>query len=290
MGEEFRLPGGGGPHTLVNMDHEILRALREITTLTGPIPDDINRVRAEDYDYVILSDVDAGDHYESCVKQDQSTLASTHTERLPMAWKLMRYILSPSGYTDQVKDLPPEVWAQVCPYGRAGEACAQYRKIVVDHGIPLNEVLFPLLDSERVEVAWPTYDEFLAFEEDLVNDAIDYFIREGTTITFREMMKEKYSFSAGEARWAIEAAAAELRQIQGLHVEAQRTLTQVKLEEFTQSAKDNLLLQQQIQGLKAQAVVLGLGKVEPEDDVQAFVKAARNFAAKESAALPAPTE
>jgi hypothetical protein len=262
------LPGRAWYSPLV----DILKPIRDATPLYGPMPMEAWAEKAH-IEVPIRVDPEAfWDEHEALAAM---TLGNTHKVRTSFAWRIYRYMAAQSGMPHlKTSEMRPEEWDVLCPNGSAEEWCRQAWGITRMLRMRVTDELFPLFDEDRVHLAFPSREELEDFETELIEAALEHYVASGSSVSFWRYMKATFGLDPGESRWAIDQVALQLRFLTQLDMESTRAVLQAKIEEFTDTSKVHLQLQQQIQGLKTVAQITGINRSEPEDDNSAWLRAA----------------
>jgi len=111
-------------------------------------------------------------------------------------------------------------------------------------------------------MAWETIllSEFL-------DSQLDYGVYEGQT-----EMRQKFGLSAGECKVLGDLARIAAPDIASDNLETKKALMELRIDKFIRRAREEPDLRAELQGLKLLAVVQGLNKAEPEDDIKGMIE------------------
>ena len=141
-----------------------------------------------------------------------------------------------------------------------------------------------LVDHRSVFHLFPNPYELLAWEEILVQETLDRLTSRGQRETLL-WLRNEHGFTPNEQAGLLKQAKALARELVENDVEDDKAFMLLRLEDYVRRCRENVNLRQEIVGLKAIAQIMGLGKIEPEDQNTEFLKIVRKLDASKS--LPA---
>lgn len=130
---------------------------------------------------------------------------------------------------------------------------------------------FPLLDPERARSHWPSIPQILLFEQILLEE-VQSLVSANSYMVAKEEMRRKYGLTTFEFESIFAVVKARIRDFLDTDTEDHRAMLVMRIENFVDRAKDALDLSNEIKGLKALGVVLGVGKLEAKDSMKDFVQ------------------
>lgn len=128
-----------------------------------------------------------------------------------------------------------------------------------------------LLDPETVREMWIKPEILMAWETILLSEfldsQLDYGVYEGQT-----EMRQKFGLSASECKVLGDLARIAAPDIASDNLETKKALMELRIDKFIRRAREEPDLRAELQGLKLLAVVQGLNKAEPEDDIKGMIE------------------
>jgi hypothetical protein len=148
----------------------------------------------------------------------------------------------------------------------------------------LAQVALPqlLLDTHN---AWPSRTQIVAFEEILVNQAIEE-LANGSQWKAMRSLQTRFGLLPHERKSVIEMARATLLDLTVYDVEEARALMIVRLENFVDRSAKAFDLRAELAGMKQLALVQGLSRTEAGDLVSDFTEVVRSVSASSKKELP----
>jgi len=129
---------------------------------------------------------------------------------------------------------------------------------------------------EAPEGRWPSREALVLIEEGIVSRAFDTIIKDGQ-VRALEFLKTTYGFNNKEACGLLQIAARRAQSVINMDADTARSLMLARLDELRNRAAKGGRMDAEMAALKAMAVILGLGKVDPEDATFAFNEVAKRI-------------
>jgi hypothetical protein len=127
-----------------------------------------------------------------------------------------------------------------------------------------------LLEPSMVHEMWIDKNILMAYEKillnELLNAQVDLGVYEGQT-----EVRAKFALTAKEARVLGDLARLAAPDISNDNLETKKALMELRVDKFMRRAREEGDLRAELQGLKLLALVQGLNKAEPEDDLKGMV-------------------
>lgn len=136
-----------------------------------------------------------------------------------------------------------------------------------------------MLDPKRARLLWPSRYEIAAVEAAMIQECLNELVNSGIPGAIKHL-NEEYGLHRREAQAIVKLAKARARETMDSDVEDNRALMVLRLEDYRGRAKEALNLQAEMYALKLTALVQGLGKTKPEDQVAEFIDVVTKVAAR----------
>lgn len=127
-----------------------------------------------------------------------------------------------------------------------------------------------LTDVETIREAFPSRFQLEAYEELLVEEALQAMTQFGQTRA-RKILRDRHGLTRLEIEGLCKIAKAHIRKQMESDIEEDRAFMVTRLEEFIRRARDSLELRAELAGLKQLTIVLGLARSEMGDAMSDFV-------------------
>lgn len=138
-----------------------------------------------------------------------------------------------------------------------------------------------LLEPESVRQMWIQPEVLMAWETVLLGEFLDEQLDKGVHEGQIEVRK-KYGLSAHEGRVLGDLARIAAPDIASDNLETKKALMELRIDKFMRRAREEGDLRAELQGLKLLAIVQGLNKVEPDDDLKGMIEVVAEVSSKES--------
>ena len=163
----------------------------------------------------------------------------------------------------------------------------KYREIANQIGSMLGVQAGPVgrLGCDGLLEAFPSRAEILIFEAALVQDTIKALATSGTTGA-QEQLAEKLGFIPEEIVEMILLARSAIGAFRDqLNVEDDRALMELALDDFASRSREALNLSAELQAMKLKALLLGLTRTDPEDEMMESVRIIAKVASEDQKRL-----
>jgi hypothetical protein len=128
-----------------------------------------------------------------------------------------------------------------------------------------------LLDPETVHEMWVKPEILMAWETILLSEFLDSQLDYGP-FEGQVEMRSKFGLSTSECKVLGDLARIAAPDITSDNLETKKALMELRIDKFIRRARQEDDLRAELQGLKLLAVVQGLNKAEPEDDIKGMVE------------------
>jgi len=174
------------------------------------------------------------------------------------------------------------------PHNLEPEASEPFRRAfraAMDYLQPKNEGLEGLLDPVSMPAYYPSAQELIDFEEEITSEALKKFIEEGEQGALGHL-RVRYGLSAAEGTLLVRLAKLKARERLQSDPEEDKAVMILRLEDFIRRQKGSGKLgltdpRLEMHALKQLAIVMGFGRMDPEDFGTEFLKIARKVHAEE---------
>lgn len=125
--------------------------------------------------------------------------------------------------------------------------------------------------------AWPKFEHIVACEQFHVQETLEHYVTSGEIPT-KQYLIDNYGFRPHEIRGLMALANREAVQRAELDIDVQRAHAVLRLQDIMHRAREACSLQNEIRAAKELHLVVGLGKVAPEDSMRLFAEAVTDLA------------
>jgi hypothetical protein len=147
----------------------------------------------------------------------------------------------------------------------------------------LSEAALPQL-LEQTRTAWPSRGQIMAFEQIVVNEAIDLILEKSSRGVTKELHKA-YGLLPHEQKAVVEMARVEAMEQTDFDVNEARGLMVLRLEDYIHRSRENLDSRAELWGLKQLAIIQGLSRSEAGDLVSDFTSVVRSVSQRQTPRL-----
>jgi hypothetical protein len=230
----------------------------------------------------IPSNTSVGDLFHAAYAEDEASLADLTPYRHRMAWRITRHLLAP--ITAPLQDVPAE---RLEPPPQ--EDLPNLVKLLNLHEGTLKDPhagrygLYGLLTSENSElytIAYPTREDLLHYEARLVEECYNILI-EKSVIGLEQHIKLNYNFNTAENTLLCQFASQRSQFRLNYSLEQEKAMILTRLENIANKAQQSLDIRAELAALKVHAVITGLGKVDPPDEMTTIIDAIESVSLEE---------
>lgn len=136
-----------------------------------------------------------------------------------------------------------------------------------------------LLDPELAPWCCPTPEQVLAFEEQLISEAVELLIEHGEPAT-RQHYRTVYGLTRREALSIVRMSRARIKEDMMIPVEEARSILLARYERFLHDIAQTPNMRDRLLALKEVARITGVTRQTPEDAVREFLGVVRAVSAK----------
>lgn len=147
--------------------------------------------------------------------------------------------------------------------------------------------LSALIDRDLVRQHFPSPYEIMAWEEILIQETLDVMVQRGQNKTAKHL-QHAYGMLPHETAGWIKLAKIQARELTENDVEDDRAYMILRLDNYIERCREAVDLAAEHRALKHMSVILGLGKVDPEDANAEFLKVVRKLDRLEDGGDPGP--
>jgi hypothetical protein len=130
--------------------------------------------------------------------------------------------------------------------------------------------LYPLLDINSMREAWPARSQIVYFEQALVEEA-EKLIVSGTLREARQSLMDRFGLLPYETENLFKMVKAKCREMLEGDEEEHRAIMVLRYEDFIGRCRESLDLSNEVKGLKALSVALGINKIKTNDVVKDII-------------------
>jgi len=138
-----------------------------------------------------------------------------------------------------------------------------------------------LLEPETVREMWIQPEILMAYENIILGEFLDEQIDKGVHEGQLEVRK-KYGLTMNEMRTLGDLSRTAAPDISSDPLETKKAVMELRIDKFMRRARRDGDLRAELQGLKLLAIIQGLNKVEPEDDIKGMNMIVAEVSSKES--------
>lgn len=132
------------------------------------------------------------------------------------------------------------------------------------------DLLYGLDHADMIQEVFPDREEIIHFEERFLAGIAAYYLKHGYSGTVTKLI-DSYHLTTAESEAMVEMSKAKAAaRIETNPVDDQKLMI-ARLEGYISRAIDSGDARSEIQGLKQLALVQGLGKIEPKDEISEFI-------------------
>ncbi|MCP4897902.1 MAG: hypothetical protein GY906_13095 [bacterium] len=149
--------------------------------------------------------------------------------------------------------------------------------------------LYGIGDPTLIRLAFPSRLQILAWEEIVVEETFKCMTEVGQSGA-EEFLQDTYGLRPFEVNSIIKLAKSRARSKLENDLEEDRAVMVFRLEELARRAKDGLDLRVELGALKQMALVMGLGRTDPEDSLRDFIDVVARVSDGEKRKVEIPTK
>jgi len=220
----------------------------------------------------IPSNASVGDLFHAVYAEDEASLADLTPYRHRTAWRITRHLL---GSPTPLQDAPAE---RLEPPPQA-DLPDLIKKLNLHQGTLRDPHagrygLYGLLteDPELYTIAYPTGEDLLHYEARLVEECYNILIEKSVT-GLEQHIKLNYNFNTQENLLLCQFASQRSQFRLNYSLDQEKAMILTRLEHIANRAQQSLDIRAELAALKVHAVITGLGKVDPPDEMTTIIDA-----------------